>query len=125
DLMDNVAYRTDQNQYDHYDYENAVQIMDAWWPRAMEAMFKLEMGQPFFDAIHNMQTFDDSPNSGSGYHVGSAYIDGWYGYVSKDLRELLGESVQDPSSRGYCGGGSLAPCRTPLLSSRAAALGGS
>jgi acyl-homoserine lactone acylase PvdQ len=123
DWMTNGAHRTDQDQDDHYDYENAVRIMDAWWPRAMEAMFKPEMGQPFFDAIHNMQTFDDSPNSGSGYHVGSAYIDGWYGYVNKDLRELLGQSVQDPFSRGYCGGGNLAACRTALLNSLSDALG--
>jgi hypothetical protein len=88
----------------------------------MEAMFKPEMGQPLFDAVKDMQGFDDSPNSGSGYHVGSAYIYGWYGYVSKDLRGLLGQSVSDPFSRGYCGSGSLSACRTALESSLSDAL---
>ena len=122
DWMNNGAHRTDQDQNDHYDYENAIRIMDAWWPRAVQAMFEPQMGQPFFDAIHNMQTFDDSPNSGSGYHVGSAYIDGWYGYVNKDLRDILGLSVQDPFSRGYCGNGNLAACRTALQDSLSDAL---
>ncbi len=116
------AHRADQDQDGHYEFEQAIQIMDAWWPRAVTAMFQPEMGQSFFDAIHNMQTFDDSPNSGSGFHVGSAYIDGWYGYVSKDLRQLLGQSIQDPFSRSYCGSGSLSACRTALLNALTAAL---
>jgi hypothetical protein len=70
-----------------------------------------------------MMTFDDDPNSGSGYHVGSAYIDGWYGYVNKDLRAILGQSEQGPFSRTYCGGGSLSACRTALLNSLSDALG--
>jgi acyl-homoserine lactone acylase PvdQ len=120
--MNAGAHRADQDQDNHYEYEQAIQIMDAWWPRAVTAMFKPEMGQGFFDAIHNMQTFDDSPNSGSGSHVGSAYIDGWYGYVNKDLRQLLGQSVQDSFSRPYCGSGTLAACRTALLNSLSDAL---
>jgi hypothetical protein len=43
--------------------------------------------------------------------------------VSKDLRDLLGLSVQDPFSRVYCGGGSLSACRTALLNSLSDALG--
>ena len=46
-------------------------------------------------------------NAGSGGHVGSSYIAGWYGYVSKDLRRLLGQPVSDGFSRTYCGNGSL------------------
>ena len=33
---------------------NAVQIMDAWWPRLLEAEFKPEMGTAFFDAVHGV-----------------------------------------------------------------------
>ena len=32
-----------------------------------------------------MMTFDNDPNN-HGDHLGSAYLDGWYGFVSKDLR---------------------------------------
>ena len=38
---------------------------------------------------------------------GSAYFGGWYGYVEKDLRTLLGKRVRGRYSRRYCGGGSL------------------
>ena len=51
-----------------------------------------------------------SPNN-HGAHLGSAYQDGWYGYVNKDLRKLLGDPVQQPFSRAYCGNGNLAQCR--------------
>jgi hypothetical protein len=50
------------------------------------------------------------------------YQDGWYGYVQKDLRRLLGESIQEPLSRGYCGNGDLSACRTALTDSLRAAM---
>ena len=87
--------------------------MDAWWPRALEAEFKPEMGTQLFDAVRSMMHFDNDPH-GDGDHLGSAYIDGWYGFVSKDLRRVLGQSAQDPFSRTYCGGGSLTACRDAL-----------
>ena len=45
---------------------------------------------------------------------GSAFGGGWYGYVDKDLRTLLGRPVQGPFSRRYCGAGVLATCREAL-----------
>ncbi|HEU0019879.1 MAG TPA: hypothetical protein VFQ14_06275, partial [Thermoleophilaceae bacterium] len=45
---------------------------------------------------------------------GSAYGSGWYGYVDKDLRNLLGRKVEGRFSRRYCGGGSLVACRASL-----------
>jgi len=45
---------------------------------------------------------------------GSAYGGGWYGYVDKDLRTLLGQQVRGPFSRRYCGAGVLATCREAL-----------
>jgi acyl-homoserine lactone acylase PvdQ len=122
DWMNNGAHRIDRNQDGHYDDENAVEIMDAWWPRLVDAEFKPEMGTPFFDAVHSMIQFDDDPNAGSGGHVGSAYIAGWYGYVSKDLRRLLGQPVSDGFSRTYCGNGSLSTCRQALDQSLSDAL---
>ena len=44
---------------------------------------------------------------------GSSYIDGWYGYVAKDLRTLLGRAVRGPFATRFCGGGVLA--RLPRL----------
>jgi acyl-homoserine lactone acylase PvdQ len=39
---------------------------------------------------------------------------GWYGYVTKDLRSLLGQQVASPFSRRYCGNGDLDACRASL-----------
>jgi acyl-homoserine lactone acylase PvdQ len=112
--LNSGAHRRDLNQDGIYDDSAAVKIMDAWWPRALDAEFKNTMGTPFFDAVRSMQGFDDDPNSGSGGHVGSSYIFGWYGYVSKDLRRVLGQATSDPFSRTYCGGGVLVTCRDAL-----------
>ena len=67
----------------------------SWTPggrELLEAEFKPEMGAAFFDAVHGVLAFDNEPNN-HGQHLGSAYQDGWWGYVSKDLRRVLGQSV--------------------------------
>jgi len=113
----------------------AIQLMDAWWPLLLQAEFQPGMGTGLFDAlVADMQT-NDSPSGGqqitvSGVipsdnaaqtHKGSAFQFGWWGYVSKDLRSVLGQAVTDPLPVQYCGGGSLSACRTDLLNSLVAA----
>jgi hypothetical protein len=50
------------------------------------------------------------------------FADGWYGYVSKDLRDLLtGSSIPGAYSRVYCGLGSLDTCRAAVRQSLIAA----
>jgi acyl-homoserine lactone acylase PvdQ len=83
-------------------------IMDAAWPRLADAVLSPALG-PLTDrlaALHGR-----SNDAGPG---GSAYISGWYGYVDKDLRTLLGKQVRQPYSRRYCGGGSLSACTASL-----------
>jgi hypothetical protein len=48
-------------------------------------------------------------------HKGSAFQHGWWGYLSKDIRSVLGQPVSAPLAQTYCGGGNLAACRTTLL----------
>ena len=115
------SHRIDKNKDGRYDEERAVQIIDAWWPRAVEAMFKPSLGPALFDKIAGRIGIDNEPNN-HGAHLGSAYQDGWYGYVNKDLRRLLGDDVKGPLSRGYCGDGALAACRAALADSLEAAL---
>jgi hypothetical protein len=55
-------------------------------------------------------------------HLGSAFQGSAYGYVQKDLRELLGEPVRGSYSRVYCGRGKLGKCRAALLDSLREAL---
>ncbi len=115
------SHRRDKNRDGAYDDEDGVRIMDAWWPRAVDAMFKPSLGSDLFNKITGIIEVDNEPNN-HGAHLGSAYQNGWYGYVQKDLRKLLGESVQGPFSRGYCGNGDLAQCRTALTDSLRAAI---
>ena len=95
-------------------------------------MFKPALGDELYNDVATMTAtghlqngpssgLDNDPNNG-GQHLGSAYQYGWYGYVQKDLRELLGDTVQGAFSRIYCGGGKLNKCRNDLRSSLRAAL---
>jgi acyl-homoserine lactone acylase PvdQ len=115
------AHRIDRDRDGSYEDSEAIAIMDAWWPRWLEAQFKPTWGQKLFDAVHGRLTFDNEPNN-HGDHLGSAYQDGWYGYVSKDLRTLLRRKVRGRYSRVFCGRGSRARCRRALVESLRAAL---
>jgi hypothetical protein len=67
---------------------------------------------PSGDAIDNIHISLDDVNRRQ--HIGSAFNDGFYSHVNKDLRQVLGQPVVDPWSRTYCGGGVLATCRAAL-----------
>jgi acyl-homoserine lactone acylase PvdQ len=104
-----------------YEHEDAVRIMDAWWPKAVAAQFQPTLANELYNSVLAVMGLDNSPHTG-GDHVGSAYQSGWYGYVQKDLRKLLHRSVQGGFSRVYCGGGKLNQCRTDLRNALRAAL---
>jgi acyl-homoserine lactone acylase PvdQ len=108
------AHRIDSDQDGVYEHTQAIRIMDAWWPRLVAAEFTPTLGQALFDQI---PFGHDAPGP-----VGSAFDTSSYGYVQKDLRDLLGASVRGPYSRVYCGQGSLSSCRDALLNSLADAL---
>ena len=48
-------------------------------------------------------------------HLGSAFDDGIWGQVEKDLRSVLGRRVRGPLARRLCGRGVLARCRADLV----------
>jgi acyl-homoserine lactone acylase PvdQ len=108
------SHRIDRNQDGGYEHTQAIRIMDAWWPRLVEAQFKPTLGQALFDQT---PFGHDAPG-----RVGSSFNSSSYGYVQKDLRDLLGVPVQGPYSRVYCGQGSVSACRSALLSSLSDAL---
>jgi acyl-homoserine lactone acylase PvdQ len=83
-------------------------VLDAAWPRIADAVLSPALG-PLVDRLAALQARSDDPGP-----TGSAYISGWYGYVDKDLRTLLGREVRGPYSRRYCGAGVLAACREAL-----------
>jgi acyl-homoserine lactone acylase PvdQ len=110
------AHRRDLNRDGVYDHAEAVRIMDAWWPLLLEAQFKPTLGDELYDAIVAQRSIDDTPHK-DGTNQGSAYNGGWYGYVHKDLRAILGKKVKGRYSRVYCGKGDLDRCREALIDS--------
>ena len=83
--------------------------MDAAWPRLAKAVLTPVLGATLVDRLEQLQEISDDANP-----QGSSYIDGWYGYVDKDLRSLLGKPVAGPFRNRYCGAGDLAACRASL-----------
>jgi acyl-homoserine lactone acylase PvdQ len=113
------AHRRDLNR-DGVDEENgAVELMDAWWPKLVEGEFKHALGGKTFSALEGVletgSYTGDSPRAPS-------FSDGWWGYVSKDLRDLFGPKPKGAWSQVYCGGGSKQKCRAALQRSLAQAL---
>jgi acyl-homoserine lactone acylase PvdQ len=85
-----------------------VAIMDAAWPRIADAVMGPVLG-PQLEQLPRLITRDDRPGG-----FGSAYFAGWYGYVDKDLRALLGKPVISPFRTRFCGQGDLGACRAAL-----------
>jgi acyl-homoserine lactone acylase PvdQ len=97
-----------------YQHNEAITLMDAWWPKLVEAEFRPRLGGEVLGSLQTMLGFG-APYPGS-EPAPPDFSDGWYGYVSKDLRDLLaangeGPAPQAPYSRIYCGEGSLTACR--------------
>lgn len=99
--------RLDRDGDGKIDAPGAAVLDSAWTPLATAVM------QPAFgdltSRLAGMMGFDNKPGNN-----GSSYNSGWYGYVDKDLRSLLGQQVQQPFSRRYCGNGDLNACRDSL-----------
>jgi acyl-homoserine lactone acylase PvdQ len=85
-------------------------IMDAAWPGIADAVLSPILG-PLVDRLARLMGRSDDANPD-----GSSYASGWYGYVDKDLRALLGSPtpVKGQFSRRYCGAGVLETCREAL-----------
>ncbi len=83
-------------------------IMDAAWPRIAEAVMGPVLGPQLAD-LASLISPDNRANS-----QGSSYGSGWYGYVDKDLRSLVGQPVAGAFRTRFCGAGSLTACRGSL-----------
>jgi acyl-homoserine lactone acylase PvdQ len=111
DWLDAETHRRDFDADGEYDDPQSPAIMDAWWTRLSHAMFDTASGNAFANLGIGL---DDGNRRG---HIGSAFQDGSYGIVIKDLKQVLGMPVAGSLSRTYCGGGDLAACREVLWQS--------
>ncbi len=71
--------------------------MDAWYPKAADAVLAPVLGEltPRFAQLRG--------RGGAASSFGS----GWYSYIDKDLRTLLGRNVKGKFANRYCGSGRL------------------
>lgn len=103
------AHRRDTIGSGVYDEVQAVVLMDRWWPKLLHAIFDPTLGTAF-GAVPEI--IDDHPGP-----VGSAYIEGWYGYAQKALQMALAIPVAQPYHVAYC----AASCRQAAIQSLQAA----
>ncbi len=109
---------------------DAIRIFDAWWPLLVAAEFKPAMGDNAYNAMTGVLEINESPsgfqNETPGKHVGqphkgSSFQFGWWGYVNKDIRQVLGQPVAGPLGQTFCGSGDVTACRQALVDSLTAA----
>ncbi|MFE1287922.1 penicillin acylase family protein [Streptomyces sp. NPDC058751] len=121
------ARRTETSAGSHaYANADAIRILDAWWPLLVKAEFQPGLGGDLYTAFGNNLPVDEAPSAGhgpTGSHAGSSFQYGWWSYVDKDIRAVLGEPVQGGLAQTYCGGGSLSACRDLLIGSLKEAAG--
>ena len=103
------ASRLDRDGDGKIDQPGAA-IMDVAWPLFAKAVMRPVLGS-LVERLAVLHPVSDDPSP-----QGSAFLDGWYGYVEKDLRRLLGLTVRDPFRIRYCGRGNLDDCRESLWS---------
>jgi acyl-homoserine lactone acylase PvdQ len=118
-----------------YRFADAIRIFDAWWPLLVSGEFKSGLGADLYQALVNTLQINESPSgqqqgdvsnlpissNEAVTHKGSSFQYGWWGYVDKDIRTVLGDPVSGGLTRPFCGGGSLSACRSTLLSTLQAA----
>jgi acyl-homoserine lactone acylase PvdQ len=121
------GHRWDLTKAGTYANNAAIELMDAWWPKLLRAEFAPTLGPTVFGALQGMLGFGavvtgTQPNEPD-------FAQGWYGYVSKDLRDLLHQHNhrrhRRPAgaySRIYCGRGSFRRCQGVLRRSLLAAM---
>ncbi len=89
------SHRRDLNR-DGVDESNAaVELMDAWWPKLVGAEFRPALGRVAFERLEGMIAIGD--------HTGGSpqapdFFDGWWGYVSNDLRTSSARSRARPGA---------------------------
>ena len=109
------GHRRDLNRDGHYDDDAAVTLMDAWWPKLVAAEFRPVMGNAVFDSLAGIQPIS---NPIGGAATAPDFFDGWWGYVSKDLRGVAAAAAQvarGPAQGQARAGAPPRPAQGPLL----------
>ncbi|MBA3748807.1 MAG: penicillin acylase family protein, partial [Solirubrobacterales bacterium] len=92
-------------------------VMEAAWRPLAEAVVAPVLG-PLVPRLRQLHGGHDPPTPDA-----NAFGSGWYGYVDKDLRSLLGRPVSGAYRTRFCGAGDLGACRAALWGALDAAAG--
>jgi len=84
-------------------------VLDAAWPKLADAVFA-----PVLDAALRQELGRLVPNDAALEPTGSSAYSGWWSYVHKDLRTLLGRAVAGQYATRFCGAGNIARCAASL-----------
>jgi hypothetical protein len=103
-------HRTGNGQITH----PGATILDTAWPLLTDGWASSVLDAPLRNELDTIQPRYDEPYSGPVQPDGREQTKGWYIYMDKDLRTILGERVRGKFGVGYCGGGSLRRCRKLL-----------
>ncbi|MGH3445012.1 MAG: penicillin acylase family protein [Nocardioidaceae bacterium] len=115
------APRVDRDRDGSYSHQAAIALFDDWWQHGKKSVaYDVLQGRLGSKLTRKLpQILDDHPRLGRGSAWNGV---AWYGYVNKDLRDLLGGQLRSPYRYGYCGHGDLSTCRTTLRRSLRAAV---
>ncbi len=113
------GHRRDLDKDGVYEHNEAIQIMDAWWPKLLTAQFQPALGEDVVGKIREMINFGAVTAGPSA----PQFSDGWWTYSLQDLQRVLsGQPIPGGFPVAFCGGGDKAACAGVLQDSLKSAL---
>lgn len=98
------AHRSDRNDDGWYD-DHAVAVMDAWYPRLVDAVFRPRLGDYLRPGLIRPKAVDNAPAQ-----TGGSYAYGWYSAVVVDLERAAGTRADAANVPVFCGDGDAVAC---------------
>ncbi len=117
--MADGGHRRDLDKDGAFEHTDAIQILDAWWPKLLTAQFGPGLGDEAFGEIQQMIAFGAVTSRPSA----PGFSDGWWTYSVQDLQRLLtGQPQPGGFPVTFCGNGDATACATALQDSLKQAL---
>ena len=117
------AHRIDRNRDGVYDDADAVRIMDAWWPRLVQAMFQPVMGKRRCSTGSRRPTRSTTRPTTTATTSARPTRRASTATCSRTSSASLKRPVAQKYAAAFCGRGRLAACRKALQASLKSALG--
>lgn len=114
------SHRRDLDGDGRYEHNRAIEIMDAWWPRLVEAQFRPGLGPEAYDEIQTIIGTGDVTEGRRPRAPG--FADGWWGYVERDLAAVLDGREGRSLGEEFCGAGDREACRAVVRETLAEAI---